>query len=75
MLGLWWGLEHVRSSECSLEMTILISALLSVARVYISGATFMSERTTHMALFSLAQTLGFIMGPGIQVSKMNKMCP
>ena len=32
----------------------------------ISKATFQSERTTHISLLSLFQTLGFVLGPAIQ---------
>ena len=34
-------------------------------RFYVAAATLLSERTTHIALFSLFQTLGFILGPGV----------
>lgn len=34
-------------------------------RYYVAAATLLSERTTHIALFSLFQTLGFILGPGV----------
>lgn len=44
------------------------TALNSAGRYYVSSATLISERTTHISLLSLFQTLGFIMGPGIQVS-------
>ena len=37
------------------------------ARYYVTAATLLSERTTHIALFSLCQTLGFILGPGVMV--------
>ena len=40
----------------------------SAARFYVTAATLLSERTTHIALFSLFQTLGFILGPGISVN-------
>ena len=33
-----------------------------------TAATLLSERTTHIAFFSLFQTVGFILGPGIMVS-------
>ena len=39
-----------------------------MGRSYLSKATYESERTTHIALFSLFQTLGFIMGPAIQAA-------
>ena len=31
-------------------------------------ATLLSERTTHIALFSLFQTVGFILGPGLMAA-------
>ena len=43
------------------------TALNSAGRYYVSSATLVSERTTHISLLSLFQTAGFIMGPGIQV--------
>ena len=39
----------------------------SAARFYVTASTLLSERTTHIALFSLFQTLGFILGPGVSV--------
>lgn len=36
-----------------------------IQRFYVAAATLLSERTTHIALFSLFQTLGFILGPGV----------
>jgi ceroid-lipofuscinosis MFS transporter 7 len=43
------------------------TALNSAGRYYITQATLVSERTTQISILSLFQTLGFIMGPGIQV--------
>ncbi len=43
------------------------SAINSTSRYYVSMATKIEERTSHIALLSLFQTLGFIVGPGIQV--------
>ena len=40
----------------------------ATARAYISKVTTLEERTTHVALLSLFQTLGFIMGPAIQAA-------
>jgi ceroid-lipofuscinosis MFS transporter 7 len=40
----------------------------AAARSYVSKATYESERTTHISLLSLFQTLGFILGPVIQAS-------
>jgi len=44
------------------------TALNSAGRYYVSSATLISERTTHISLLSLFQTLGFIIGPGIQAA-------
>ena len=35
-------------------------------RGYIAASTFTAERTTHMAILSAFQSLGFTLGPGIQ---------
>ena len=43
------------------------TALNSAGRSNVSSATLISERTTHITLLSLFQTLGFIIGPGVQV--------
>ena len=43
------------------------TALNSAVRYYVSSATLISERTTHTSFLSLFQTIGFILGPGIQV--------
>ena len=51
----------------SLSSTIC-SAINAASRYYVSAATLLSERTTHIALFSLFQTVGFILGPGLMVS-------
>jgi len=42
------------------------TAINSTSRYYVSMATKIEERTSHIALLSLFQTLGFIVGPGIQ---------
>jgi len=44
------------------------TGLNSAGRYYASTATLISERTTHISLLSLFQTLGFIAGPGIQAA-------
>ena len=41
----------------------------SAARFYVAAATLVAERTRHIALFSLFQTMGFIFGPLIMVGK------
>jgi len=35
-------------------------------RAYIAGATFKHERNMHISIMSLAQTIGFMIGPAIQ---------
>ena len=37
-------------------------------RGYIAASTYTSERTTHMAMLSAFQSLGFTLGPGIQAA-------
>jgi len=44
------------------------TGLNSAGRYYVASATLISERTTHIALLSLFQTIGFIIGPGIQAA-------
>ena len=41
----------------------------------IEAATSCSERTTHIALLSLFQTGGFILGPGLMVSDKELALP
>ena len=40
----------------------------AASRSYIAKATYESERTTHIALLSFFQTLGFVLGPTIQAA-------
>lgn len=42
------------------------SANIAVCRSYLSAATRLSERTKAVSMVSLAQVLGFIVGPGLQ---------
>ena len=44
------------------------TAINAASRYYVTAASLLSERTTHIALFSLFQTVGFILGPGLMVS-------
>lgn len=44
------------------------TAINAASRSYVSKATYISERTTHIALLSLFQTLGFVLGPAIQAA-------
>ena len=48
------------------KLSNCILAINSTGRYYVSLATRIEERTTHIALLSLFQTMGFIIGPGIQ---------
>lgn len=42
------------------------SANIALCRSYLSAATRLSERTHAVSMVSLAQVLGFIIGPGLQ---------
>ncbi|KAH0954966.1 hypothetical protein HN011_001031 [Eciton burchellii] len=44
------------------------SANIAVARSYLSAATKLSERTQAVSMISLAQVLGFVVGPGLQAA-------
>ncbi|XP_058807793.1 major facilitator superfamily domain-containing protein 8 isoform X2 [Phymastichus coffea] len=44
------------------------SANIAVARSYLSAATRLSERTQAVSLVSLAQVLGFVVGPALQMA-------
>lgn len=44
------------------------SANIAVARSYLSAATLVSERTRAVAIVSLAQVLGFVVGPALQAA-------
>ncbi|XP_046742195.1 major facilitator superfamily domain-containing protein 8 isoform X1 [Diprion similis] len=44
------------------------SANIAVARSYLSAATKLSERTHAVSMVSLAQVLGFVVGPGLQAA-------
>lgn len=44
------------------------SANIAVCRSYLSAATRLSERTKAVSMVSLAQVLGFIVGPGLQTA-------
>lgn len=45
-----------------------ISASIAACRSYLSAATRFSERTKAVSMISLAQTLGFVVGPAIQAA-------
>ncbi|XP_008210269.1 major facilitator superfamily domain-containing protein 8 [Nasonia vitripennis] len=44
------------------------SANIAVARSYLSAATKLDERTQAVSMVSLAQVLGFVVGPGLQTA-------
>lgn len=44
------------------------AANIAVARSYLSSATLVSERTRAVAAVSLAQVLGFVVGPALQAA-------
>lgn len=47
---------------------LFITANVAVARSYLSSATLVSERTRAVAIVSLAQVLGFVVGPALQAA-------
>ena len=51
--------------ESEVQQSQYCSAINAASRYYVIAATLLSERTTHIALFSLFQTVGFILGPGL----------
>ena len=53
-------------THCKMKLTFL--AINASARAYISKVTTVKERTQHTALFSLFQTLGFVIGPAVQAA-------
>ncbi|KAF7271162.1 CLN7/MFS domain-containing 8 [Rhynchophorus ferrugineus] len=44
------------------------SANIAACRAYLSAATMLSERTKAVSMISLAQVLGFVVGPAIQAA-------
>ena len=50
------------------------SANVAPFRSYVSGATWSHERTTHIALLNLFQSLGFMLGPAIQAGLTPLRC-
>lgn len=46
------------------QVVYLISASIAVCRSYLSAATKIKERTAAVSMVSLAQVLGFVVGPG-----------
>lgn len=44
------------------------SASIAVCRSYLSAATKLKERTSAVSMVSLAQVLGFVVGPGLQAA-------
>jgi hypothetical protein len=45
-------------------MVYFTSASIAVCRSYLSAATKLKERTGAVSMVSLAQVLGFVVGPG-----------
>ena len=58
--------EYTHPISCKMKLTFL--AINASARAYISKVTTVKERTQHTALFSLFQTLGFVIGPAVQAA-------
>lgn len=51
-----------------LNFSLKKTANIAVCRAYLSAATTLKERTTAVSLGSLAQVLGFIVGPALQAA-------
>ncbi|XP_065360293.1 major facilitator superfamily domain-containing protein 8 isoform X1 [Calliphora vicina] len=59
--------DHVKYWMLASRFLIGVSsANIAVCRSYLSAATRLSERTKAVSMVSLAQVLGFIIGPGLQ---------
>ena len=58
------------STRTKIRIICLVSHLANIApnRLYVAKATKPSERMTHISLLSLFQTLGFVLGPGMQAA-------
>ncbi|XP_047990206.1 major facilitator superfamily domain-containing protein 8 isoform X2 [Leguminivora glycinivorella] len=60
-----------RAAAAMLAARLLVgvsSASVAVARAYLSAATTVAERTRAVAAVSLAQVLGFVVGPALQAA-------
>ena len=66
----WAGLEQARMYAMLVARFVvgIGTAINAASRSYVSKATYENERTTHIALLSLFQTLGFVLGPAIQAA-------
>ena len=54
--------------------SLAFAANLAPMRSYVAAATYESERTTHLSILSSAQSLGFIIGPGLQAALIPIQC-
>lgn len=52
----------------------LFSANVAICRSYLSSATTLRERTGAVSMISLAQVLGFIIGPGVLICFRGQNC-
>ena len=62
-----WNIENT----CKIEINphfFFVSGNIATIRSYVASATFMSERTSQMAMIQSYQALGFLIGPGIQAA-------
>lgn len=63
-----WNSIIFSSRTFKFLFAILSPANIAVARSYLSAATLTSERTRAVASVSLAQVLGFVVGPALQAA-------
>ena len=62
------------SSFLSKHFFTFVTGNTAPMRGYIAAATYMSERTTHMAILSAFQSVGFTIGPVIQAALTPLKC-
>ena len=61
-------------NESGLIFPIPRTAIAAPFRSYVAGATYQSERTSQLSILASAQSLGFILGPGIQAALTPLQC-
>ena len=62
-----WNIENT-SQNWNKSPLFFVSGNIATIRSYVASATFMSERTSQMAMIQSYQALGFLIGPGIQAA-------
>ena len=60
--------------DLSKQIFLPLTAIAAPFRSYVAGATYQSERTSQLSILASAQSLGFILGPGIQAALTPLQC-